>query len=88
MEIYIYQKLKKHINLLTEIAMCMQKEFVKEEDNAFLSKIFEEIQCDEVLRRAYRNMTVDELKMKNFVITGCNDENRHTKILTLILKLL
>ena len=33
-------------------------------------------------------MTVDELKMKNFVITDCNDENRHTKILALILKLL
>ena len=86
---YTYTKsLKKHINLLNEIAMCMQKEFAKEEDNAFLRKIFEEFQCDNVLRRAYRNMTVDELKMKNFVITDCNDENRHTKILALILKLL
>ena len=68
--------------------MCMQKEFEKEEDNAFLRKIFEEFQCDNVLRRAYRNMIVDELNMKNFVITDCNDENRHIKILNLILKLL
>ena len=86
---YTYSKsLKKHINLLHEIAMCMQKEFIKEEDNAFLRKIFEEIQCDNVIRRAYRNMTADELNMKNFVITDCNDQNRHIKILALILKLL
>lgn len=87
---YTYRKsLKKHMNLLNEIAICMQKEFEKEEDNAFLRKIYEEIQCDKVLRQVYPvNKTVDELNMKNFVITDCSNENKHIKVITLILKLL
>lgn len=83
------KSLKKHINLLNEIAICMQKKFEKEEDNIFLRKIYNEIQCDDVLRKVYQsNKAVDELNMKKFVITDCNNENKHIKVITLILKLL
>lgn len=83
------KSLKKHISILNEIAMCMQKEFEKDKDNIFLRKIYNEIQCDNILRDIYPfNKNIGELNMNNFVITDCSNENSHIKINNLIIKLL
>jgi hypothetical protein len=87
---YAYSKsFKKNISLLREIAQCMQKEFKKEEDNIFIRKIYNEIKCDNILTVAYPfNKVINDTNMENFIITDCNNENKHIKIIIFINKLL
>lgn len=83
------KSLKKHINLLKEIVICMQNEFEKEEDNIFLRNIYNEVYCDNVLKKVYAfNESSDKLIMKRFIITDCSDENKHLDVIVLIHKLL
>ena len=74
--------------MLREIAQCMQKEFKKEEDNIFIRKIYNEIKCDNILTVAYPfNKVINDTNMENFIITDCNNENKHIKIIIFINKL-
>ena len=67
----------------------MQKEFKKEEDNIFIRKIYNEIKCDNILTVAYPfNKVINDTNMENFIITDCNNENKHIKIIIFINKLL
>ena len=82
------KSLKKHIGLLREIAKCMQKEFDIENDNYLLRKVYNEIQCDDILKKFYPfNVAIDEVSKKNYLITVCNNNNKHMKIIELMIKL-
>lgn len=82
------KSLKNHIGLLREIVKCMQSEFDIEKDNYFLINICSKIQCDNVLKRVYPFNASIDLNKRNYLITVCNSNNEHVKIIELMIKLL
>lgn len=85
-----YKKnIKKHIKILMKLAKCIKDEFEIEEDNNSLKKICIEINCDYELRKYYPfKFTIDELCLKDKIITSCKNENRHIEIIIIVIKLL
>lgn len=85
--VYI-QSLKKHIQLLKEVAECMQKPLCMVDDNLLLSRVLQEIHADEILRKYY---PFCESKCGSdcsaSMITYCQDEKIYIKITDLTIKL-
>ena len=82
------KSLKKHVELLKKIAEQMQGQFQIEEDNIYLINVCNEIQNDRELKRYYPFDKVPTIGKKESKITGCEDENRHIEIISLIINLL
>lgn len=71
---------------------------IKMEKNAvfgellYIGLVFEKgdnkIQCDNVLKRAYSFNASIDLNKRNYLITVCNSNNEHVKIIELMIKLL
>lgn len=84
-----YKSLKSHIELLREIAKCMQKEFNMENDNYFLRKVYYQIQRDAILNKVYPfKISIDGINKRNCFITACNSDSGYVKLIKLIIELL
>ena len=67
----------------------MKEQFQKEKDNILLKQIYHEIKTDLVLQTYYPfNKVLDDVNINVDLITYCQDENKHTEVLNLIIQLL
>ena len=81
------QSLRKHIQLLKEVAECIEKPFQITEDNILLKKVYCEISADTILKEHYPFSKAADVRGEN-IITECGDKNKYIEIIRFMNKLL